>query len=115
MFKKTRLFKKYDYPDYSIIPNHNADNKDFISIHKLTPATSWPDYITQVVKCSREGTGYKIERYKFGELEIDELFWQTNQPGNNIPWRKVNQTQGINIKANTTHNFNTNTVVWQKV
>ena len=56
-----------------------------------------------------------FERYKFGELEMDELFWQSNQPGNNIPWRKVNQTQGINIKANTTHNFNTNTVVWQKV
>ena len=56
-----------------------------------------------------------FERYTFGELEIDELFWQTNQPGNNIPWRKVNQTQCINIKANTTHNFNTNTVVWQKV
>ena len=56
-----------------------------------------------------------FEKFTFGELEIDELFWQTNQPGNNIPWRKVNQTQGINIKANTTHNFNTNTVVWQKV
>ena len=66
MLKKTRLFKKYDYGSYSIIPNHCADNRDFISIHELTPATSWPDYITQVVKCSREGTGYKVEKYKFG-------------------------------------------------
>ena len=56
-----------------------------------------------------------FERYTFGELEQGELFWQTNQPGNNIPWRKLSQTQGINIKANTTHNFNANTVVWQKV
>ena len=56
-----------------------------------------------------------FERYTFGELEIDELFWQTNQPGNNIPWRKTGQNQGLNIKANTTHNFNSNTVVWQKV
>ena len=56
-----------------------------------------------------------FEQYRFGELEIDELFWQTNQPGNNIPWRKTSQTQGTNIKANTVHNFNPKTVVWQKI
>ena len=55
-----------------------------------------------------------FEKYNFGELEIDELFWQTNIPGNNIPWRKINQTQGRNLKANTDHNFKSNTVVWQK-
>ena len=55
-----------------------------------------------------------FEKYNFGELELDELFWQTNIPGNNIPWRKVNQTQGRNLKAQTNHNFNPNTVVWQK-
>ena len=56
-----------------------------------------------------------FEKFKFGELEIDELFWQTNIPVNNIPWRKVNATQGRNLKAETNHNFNPNTVVWQKV
>ena len=45
---------------------------------------------------------------------MDELFWQTNQPGDNIPWRKISATQGKNLKAETTHNFNPNTVVWQK-
>ena len=55
-----------------------------------------------------------FEKYKFSELEINELFWQTNQPGENIPWRKVSQTQGMNLKDRTTHNFNLNTVVWQK-
>ena len=45
-----------------------------------------------------------FEKFKFGELEIDELFWQTNIPGNNIPWRKVTPTQGMNIKAQSTHN-----------
>ena len=55
-----------------------------------------------------------FEKFRFGELEIDELFWQTNIPGNNIPWRKVNQKQGRNLKAQTNHNFNPNTVVWQK-
>ena len=56
-----------------------------------------------------------FEEFKFSELEMNELFWQTNKPGNNIPWRKVSQTQGLNIKAQTTHNVNPNTVVWQKI
>ena len=56
-----------------------------------------------------------FEKFRFSELEINELFWQTNIPGNNIPWRKVNATQGRNLKAETNHNFNPNTVVWQKV
>ena len=57
---------------------------------------------------------HDFEKFKFSELEIGELFWQTNIPGNNIPWRKVNQKQGRNLKAETNHNFNPNTVVWQK-
>ena len=56
-----------------------------------------------------------FEKFKFGELEMDELFWQSNRPGNNIPWRKVNATQGRNLKAETNHNFKPNTIVWQKV
>ena len=56
-----------------------------------------------------------FERFTFGELEVDELFWQSNQPGDNIPWRKVNQNQATNLKAQSTHNFDLNTVVWQKV
>ena len=56
-----------------------------------------------------------FEKYSFGELEDNELFWQTNQPGDNIPWRKVNQTQGTNLKTQTTHNFKPNTTVFQKV
>ena len=58
---------------------------------------------------------HDFERYKFGELEIDELFWQTNQPGNNIPWRKVNQTQGMNLKSQTSHKFDLKTKVYQKI
>ena len=56
-----------------------------------------------------------FDKFKFGELEIDELFWQTNQPGENIPWRKVSQTQGMNLRAQSTHSFSSNTIVWQKV
>jgi hypothetical protein len=56
-----------------------------------------------------------FEKFKFNELEIDELFWQSNVPGNDIPWRKVSQTQGRNLKAESNHNFQSNTVVWQKI
>ena len=60
-------------------------------------------------------TSRDFERFTFGELEVDELFWQTDTPGDNYSWRKVNQTQGLNIRKQTTHNFNSNTVVYQKV
>ena len=56
-----------------------------------------------------------FEKFTFRELELDELFWQTNQPGDNIPWRKANATQGKNLKKQTLHNFDPNTAVWQKV
>ena len=56
-----------------------------------------------------------FEKFKFSELEVNDLFWQTNIPGNNIPWRKVNDTEGMNLKTRTTYNFNPNTILWQKV
>ena len=55
-----------------------------------------------------------FEKFKFSEVEVEDLFWQTNIPGNNIPWRKISETQGRNLKAESNHNFNANTVVWQK-
>ena len=56
-----------------------------------------------------------FDKIKFSEICLDELFWQTNQPGENIPWRKVSETQGMNLRKRTNHNFNPNTVVWQKI
>jgi len=56
-----------------------------------------------------------FERFTFGELEVDELFWQSNLPGDNIPWRKTTSSQGTNIKTQTAHNFSPNTTVFQKV
>ena len=56
-----------------------------------------------------------FERFTFGELEVDELFWQSNKPGDGFSWRKINQTQALNIRKQTTHNFNVRTVVYQKV
>jgi len=56
-----------------------------------------------------------FEKFTFGELESAEVFWQTNQPGDNIPWRKMSDTQAMNLKQGTMHNFIHNTVVWQKI
>ena len=56
-----------------------------------------------------------FDKFTFGELEMDELFWQTNIQTENNPWRKVGQNQGLNLKTNTTHNFQLNTVVYQKI
>ena len=55
-----------------------------------------------------------FEKFKFSELEVNDLFWQSNQPGDNIPWRKVNEPQAMNLRKRTTHNFNKNAIVWQK-
>ena len=60
-------------------------------------------------------TSRDFERFTFGELEVDDLFWQSNQPGDSYSWRKVNQAQALNIRKQTTHNFNPKTVVFQKV
>ena len=56
-----------------------------------------------------------FEEYQFGELEVDELFWQTNRPTEANPWRKENQTQGKNLKSQTLHSFNLKTKVFQKI
>ena len=56
-----------------------------------------------------------FEEFKFGDLEIDELFWQTNRPTESNPWRKSSQTQGLNLKSQTTHNFDLKTKVYQKI
>ena len=56
-----------------------------------------------------------FEEFYFGDLEVDELFWQTNRPTESNPWRKVNQSQGINLKTQTTHNFQMKTKVFQKI
>ena len=57
-----------------------------------------------------------FEEYYFEDLEVDELFWQTNKPKEeHIPWRKVSQTQGTNLKTRTSHNFQPKTKVFQKI
>ena len=56
-----------------------------------------------------------FEEYYFQDLEVDELFWQTNRPAESNPWRKSSQTQGLNLKTQTTHSFQAKTKVYQKI
>ena len=59
-----------------------------------------------------------FEEYWFEDLEVDELFWQTNKPKEgeaSVPWRKISQTEGRNLKNQTVHNFQGRTKVFQKI
>ena len=56
-----------------------------------------------------------FEEYWFEDLEVDELFWQTDKPEESNPWRKSNQTQALNLKTQTIHNFQGKTKVCQKI
>ena len=59
-----------------------------------------------------------FEEYWFEDLEVDELFWRTNKPKEgeaSVPWRKVSQTEGRNLKTQQIHNFQRKTKVFQKI
>ena len=59
-----------------------------------------------------------FEEYYFEDLEVDELFWQTNKPKEgeaSIPWRKVNETQAINLKTQKIYDFQLRAKVFQKI
>mgnify|MGYP003138887433 FL=1 len=56
-----------------------------------------------------------FEEFYFGDLEVGELFWQTNRPEESNPWRKSSQTQGLNLKTQATHNFKPRTKVYQRI
>ena len=58
------------------------------------------------------------EEYWFEDLDVDELFWQTNKPKEgegSIPWRKVSQTEGRNLKTQNIHSFQRRTKVFHKI
>ena len=57
-----------------------------------------------------------FEEYWFQDLEVDELFWQTNKPKEeSVPWRKINLTEARNIKTQKIHSFQGRTKVFQKI
>tara|TARA_R110000796_G_scaffold135950_2_gene251982 strand:- start:353 stop:583 length:231 start_codon:yes stop_codon:yes gene_type:complete len=56
-----------------------------------------------------------FEEINFGELNIGELFWQTNRPEETNPWRKVSETTAENLKAQKIYNFNLKTKIFLKI
>ena len=57
-----------------------------------------------------------FEEYRFEDLEVDELFWQTNKPKEEqIPWRKTSLTEARNLKTQKVYNFERKTKVFQKI
>ena len=57
-----------------------------------------------------------FEEYYFEDLEVDELFWQTNKPKEEqIPWRKTSLTEARNLKTQKVYNFQRKTKVFQKI
>ena len=57
-----------------------------------------------------------FEEFRFEDLEVDELFWQTNKPKEeSVPWRKVCMTEGRNLKTQKIYSFNRKTKVFQKI
>ena len=56
------------------------------------------------------------EEYNFEDLEVDELFWQTNKPKEeHVPWRKSSLTEGRNLKTQKIYGFKPRTKVFQKI
>ena len=58
------------------------------------------------------------EEYWFEDLEVDELFWQTNKPKegeSTVPWRKTSLTEARNQKTQKIHSFQGRTKVFQKI
>ena len=56
------------------------------------------------------------EEYYFEDLEVDELFWQTNKPKEEqIPLRKTSLTEATNLKTQKTYSFQGKTKVFQKI
>ena len=57
-----------------------------------------------------------FEEYYFEDLEVDELFWQTNKPKEEqIPWRKSSLTEAMNLKTQKIYSFERKTKVFQKI
>ena len=57
-----------------------------------------------------------FEEYYFEDLEVDELFWQTNKPKEeHVPWRKSSLTEATNLKTQKTYSFQRKTKVFQKI
>ena len=58
---------------------------------------------------------HDFEEVWFDDLETNELFWQTNLPQENNPWRKQTDTTALNLKQGTIHTFKPRTKLYQRI
>tara|TARA_A100001201_G_C3947521_1_gene158573 strand:- start:63 stop:293 length:231 start_codon:yes stop_codon:yes gene_type:complete len=57
----------------------------------------------------------EFERFNFGELEVNELFWLTESTDEqNVVHRKVNQNEAQQLKSREIISFRRNLKVFQK-
>ena len=56
-----------------------------------------------------------FEEFNFEDLEVNELFWQTNRPEESNPWRKQTSGTALNLKSQTIHKFGGKTKVYQRI
>ena len=62
-------------------------------------------------------TAIDFEEFRFSEVPMEELFW-LNKNANynqNTAHRKVSESEGINTKTQTLHNFHPRNTVFQKI
>jgi hypothetical protein len=47
------------------------------------------------------GIGVEFEQFRFSDISVHELFWLTDNVNSNVnvPYRKINETQGQNVKT----------------
>ena len=57
-----------------------------------------------------------FERFSFGELEVNELFWLNENPSGdiNVSHRKISETEGMHLKNRKVITFNKTLKVFQK-
>jgi len=61
MYKETKLFKRYNFPSWSM----NKQGEVFVI--NYNSSTWWSSYINDLKACSNIGTGFKIVEYKNGQ------------------------------------------------
>ena len=52
---------------------------------------------------------------KFGDLEVDELFWENTGTNDNPAFRKINENQALNTKTRLITNVSQTVNIYQKI
>ena len=63
------------------------------------------------------GLGTEFEHCRFSDIPVHELFWLSDDMNFtlNVPYRKINETQGQNVKTKEILNVNDRAHSYQKI